>query len=178
MANGSALRWGYTRVEHAIQSLGAVDAIAVADAWIDTTQVEGFRISRIEGLTTHLNFVAGDNVLFGIADANLSAAEIEEALEARPTSDKDEPAMSQAMRDVWPIGVAYSDSDGVDRIAVHTDAKTSGDGGAWVLKPNRTFGAGTGFVWWAYNLDGSNALSAGGQLFTHFAKIFGVWVKS
>lgn len=141
-------------------ALAAEDVAVVAGPTID----EDFRIMKTEVFVAYQNPTQNEGaVVFGIAQGALTATEIEECLEAEPTDENDVPAVEQAMRAVFPLGILVMATDG-GRIIDHIDRKLT-----W------TFKNAEGWQWFAYNLD-SGALTTGGSL-RILAKHYGVWVR-
>ncbi len=81
--------------------------------------VEDFRIIKMDYYIAFVPQGAGDHLLFGIANGELTAAQIEECLESAPLNYNDAVGMEQAMRQVWPI-VALGDASGATGVTVVT----------------------------------------------------------
>ncbi len=164
----SALRWVYSNTLLSNTSLAAKDAVVISDEWLGfASNKDAFRISCIEVFVQPDGYSSDENVVFGIADGQNASAEIEAAIESKPTLDSATPGHEESMRDVWVIG--------------QSSAGVQTNGGLkmtpFIIKPNHTFSPEGGMVWWSYNRT-TTAFSAGNQQLNFFAKIFGVWVRS
>jgi len=144
-------------------ALAAKDVIAGFGAYQDNL-IEDFRILKSEIHWGTRTGTAGDSFMWGIAGGELSAAEIEEALEARPFNTNDNVALERSMRPVWPLGVSV----------LADDPSTSG--GVPIEKNVRwTFANPNGWQFWVYNYT-SLAMTTG-TICDLFIKHFGVWVR-
>ncbi len=143
--------------EQAPGTLAAQDVIATAHGALERK----FRILKTEGWISWNPGAVGDTILVGIADANLTAAEIEECLEALPVDQFDVPAIEQIMRGVFPLAMLGSDSTGFV------------DGHAILNKKGWTYDL-EGWTFWVRNQDSATALTASEVYWslTHY----GMWV--
>lgn len=151
-------------------ALAAGDLVGSAGA-IGTNLAEDFRITKSE-IFVNPEFTADGEgaVLFGLADGDLSDAEIEECLEADgPQDSNDRIGKEKAERPVYPI-LMFPTQQAASGVPKHTDGKPV----EW--KKRWTFQNGKGWRWWAYNLDQSAALTTG-SLIRVFATHYGVWVR-
>ncbi len=87
----------------------AVGALAAKDAAVSASQygtlVEDFRIIKMEYYIGYFPQGAGDFLLFGIANGELTAQQIEECLEATPQNYNDAVGTEQAGRQVFPLAI-------------------------------------------------------------------------
>ncbi len=108
-------------------------------------------------------------IVIGMAPGQMSAAEIEEALESTPTDTSDVPEIEQSNRMVWPLEIMMLQNDG-----------TLSDGGKAIAQgevmTKWTFPDPDGWNWWTFNLDSVAPLTTNGRI-EIFAKHFGVWVR-
>ncbi len=144
---------------------GALAALDVAKTDSAIALADDFRILRMDYWVDFGPQATGDIILFGVADGALTAAEIEEALEARATDANDVPATEQSMRAVWPLEIMGENSAGSG-----SGMLTKGS-----VKLKWTFRNPDTWTYWLYNTDSGNALTTGSRLGV-IAKIFGVWV--
>lgn len=147
----------YIIQELGVAALAAGDVIA-ATTKIDASRLQGYRISKME---YGLHFEGGDDadaVWFGLA-TGLTAAEVEECLEADPQSPQDVPAAEQVKRFVFPLKLIGAGSEPVNA------TKTLN----WSIKE------GQDLTIWAYNPT-SAAISAG-CVVQFVAKIYGKWLN-
>ncbi len=155
---------GVILYEQVAITLGALAARDVEAADANYSMSDDFRIIKSEYYMDYGTQAAGDVIIVGIADGELTAAEIEECIEASPTDRNDNLTNERAMRPVWPLEILGENSTGSGNLLKE---------GSTSLK--WTFSDAEAWQWWAYNLDASNALTTGGIVFI-FAKHFGVWV--
>lgn len=128
----------------------------------DDTRKQGFRTLKLEGHAYFKNGAADEFLIFGIA-VGLSAAEVEECLEADPQFPQDAAAQEKVMRPVFPLGAVHGDGASGRLMSFKHNLR-------WSVKE------GSSFLWWAYNPD-SVAHSTAGQRLLIFAKHFGVWLE-
>ncbi len=149
-------------------SLAGLDA-AVIDSKIDGSRKRGFRITKTEWYfeATGLHALAGP-ILFGWA-VGLTAAEIEEALEADPQDPNNASATERVQRPVFPLGVIPR-AQNTSESSVETPRIKP----LMTMNPNWSIPEDVGFTWWIYNLGGATDAGAGGSL---FAKHYGVWLN-
>ncbi len=126
---------------------------------------QDFRILRGEIMAGwRLQTVGEGPVIWGFADAALTDAEVEEAMESGYNNpDESQIEGKQAMRPVWPLGI----------IDPTTSNGVQNNGNMVVWKPRWTFQSGVRLFF--YNTD--TAALSGGMLFTVFFKLFGLWVR-
>lgn len=124
---------------------------------------EDIRILRMDGHIVAEVCSSDDVIIVGLADGELTDAEIEECLEAQAVDANDNVALERSHRPVWVLGRLQPTNEGtVQALDFAWDKR-------W------TFSDGEGWTLWAYNL-GATALAAG-VLMDYFVKFFGVWVK-
>ncbi len=129
---------------------------------------DDFRIIKTEYIVTKRDQTGGEGtLLLGIADGELSLAEIEENIElAGPVDRNDRISTERAERPVWVLG-HMGDND--DLVGV-------GSGG---FQPTRekvlrwTFSNPEAWDWFVYN---SGTILTAGTIVEIYAKHFGVWV--
>lgn len=123
----------------------------------------------IEGLTAN----EGPALLFGIADGELTDAEISEALSVGgPLDRSDNVRNERSHRPIWIIGTRKLDNE----IAAQVEAQFVGEMGGPLMvgKPRWTFSNPTGWTYFVFNYDNST-LTTGASVRCHI-KSFGVWV--
>jgi len=152
-----------------ISSLAANDVVSIVS---DNVLVEDFRILRTD-YWLYANFAQTDGfegpIMIGMAAGGLFGAEIEEALEARPTDTNVYPEIEQVMRPVWPLEMAILNFDGTNGFTATLSQPMKG-----TFNPKWTMPDPGAWRWWAHNL--GVALASGGTV-QIFAKHFGVWVR-
>ncbi len=153
---------------------GALGALAAQDAVAFTGLVltEDFRIlkSEIIAFVSNLTPPEGSGLIFGIANGDLTAAEIEEAIEAAgPLDRNDRIPTEQAERNVKTLGVITDVS-----VTGKTNIIRNNEDGPMIESKHRwTYSNPEGWDWWIYNLGGSLTTGALLQL---YAVHYGVWV--
>ncbi len=144
------------------------DVVELGGAYHEALE-EDFRMLRCDywiGINPAQAIVILDGPLMvGLAAANLTAAQIEEAIEAIPVNRGDT-ALEASMRPVWPLEV-FNLWD-VDSGPIDTTRKGT-------FNPKWTFQNPDGWTWWTYNM--SDATMVTGSDISIFAKYFGVWVS-
>ncbi len=145
-------------------TLGTLAANDVASLSVESAIAEDFRLISMDWHVVWDSVATGDqNIIFGIAAGGLSAAEIEEAVEANPVGAHDMPAIEQSMRPVWPLGIFNHNADGSGSVLSKSGRTTI----RWTMQN------GVGWSWWVYNPTAT--LTTGSSLII-LAKNFGVWV--
>ncbi len=160
----------YDYVPITLSTLSTKDVISAPS---DNSLTEDFRILKTEywiQWTPALTDGFEGPVVIGMAAGGLTSAEIEEALEARPSDTSDYPAIEQVMRPVWPLVNSMFFADGAAGFTASMAQPLHG-----TFNPKWTFPNPDGWVWWVYN-QGSIVLATGGSMFI-FAKHWGVWVR-
>ncbi len=149
-------------------SILAPGALAAKDALVDPngqynqgTLLEDVRILKSEIKIDVRSGTAGDVVLIGMANGELSAAEIEGSLESTPLNSNDRGELEKALRAVFPI-VQFTIGDDPASIDIVKTLR-------W------TFNNPEGWSWWMYN-PRTAAMTTGAEIIL-FAKHFGVWVQ-
>ncbi len=147
-------------------ALASADAVVAGSYGSLTTS---FRILKTEYFMG-ANFAGVDAqegpLLVGIASKALSAAEVEECIEATPANHSDN-ANEHSMRAVWPLETFFQLGDTSSAIPANVSAKG-------IVNLKWTFEEDGGWNWFAYNYSGV-ALTAGATI-NIVAKHFGVWV--
>ncbi len=144
-------------------TLAGLDAITAANSKIASSNQNGFRLMRSEVYLNETGFTDGEGpILIGMA-ASLTAAEIEEALEASPTGRLDDVLNTMANRPIWPLAVQQSS------VTSTTDRRVI------VVQPRWSLPEDGGLVYFAYNLSSSPLTT--GTILSFAAKHFGVWLN-
>jgi len=154
-------------------TLGAVttkDVVTMTSPYATNT-IEDFRMLRMDywmGILPHPDIlVLTGPVVIGVAAGNLTAAEIEEALEAVPL-DQSSTLLEHSNRAVWPLEVfMLADTD--------APANTQMTVAKGTFNPRWTFANPHAWKWWIYN-SGIVTLVAGINV-DIVAKCFGMWVQ-
>ncbi len=151
-------------------TLASADVIA-ASSKIDSSRLQGFRVSKVRWAGTYTGKTSGEGpIVYGMA-ANMTAAEIENAIEADPQASTEDDGRGDGS---WlkPLGVISKNG---------TAGSLGPDGGSGEVcnfidvKANWSVIEGKDFSFWAYNLHGSS-LTTGSEL--QFATEFmGVWLR-
>ncbi len=154
---GLILHSSRQQVQHGITvvaagTLAGNDTIT-ASMQIDASRNQGVRIKQLKAAFQYNGKTDDEGpIMYGLS-LDLSAAEVEEALEADPQGTGDTPAIEQANRKVFPIGVF--------------DQKNLVRSGPIMLEevhlPWKEIEEGTGIQLWIHNYDAS-ALTTGGGL--------------
>jgi len=134
---------------------------------------EDFRILKTEVYAHIEGLTAGEGIglILGIADAELSDTEIEEALEINgPLDRNDRLSYEKVTRPVWPIAaLEIVDAGGLAQRFIGLN------GGPMIeWKKRWTFSSPEGFEFWLYN-DGVGTITTGATLKV-LATHYGVWV--
>lgn len=150
----------YDKVRLTLSTLASGTVIAAASG---ITLSEDFRILKAEILGSTKGMTADEGgVVIGLADGELSDAEVAECLNSRPGDRNDNLANEQAMRPVFPFDIVFENQAGGDLMVKEE------------IKPRWTFSNADGWQWFAFNI-GSGALTTG-TVIDLFVKIYGVWV--
>ncbi len=152
----------YDHIDFDLATLAARDVVSGNSSY--TALEQDFRILKSDFFVDFAPQAAGDIILWGIADGNLSAAAIESCIEAVPL-EQNSLLNEEAMRAVFPLGILGENSAGSGNLVQKFSHSLR-----W------TFRADDGWVYWAYNLDDATALTTGSEL-SIFAKHFGVWLN-
>lgn len=149
--------------DQALGTLGSGTALKIASAPFTSIE-EDFRLLKLKWSVALKSFTSNEGPLyFGIADNELSVAEIAEAIEAAgPTDRNDREGNEEATRPVWLLG-QFVNNDIVPDTGLFEET---------VLR--WTFSDTEGFTWFVYNQDGTPLTT--GALFSHNCTAFGVWV--
>ena len=153
-------------IEINIADLAAVSGI-VGTSKIDTARAQGFRtVQQKDILTldgTGVGSAVAGPILVGFAEAVLSIAEIEEAIENDPQSQKDQPATEQAGRKIFFLGYLGTEDSNQSQVRFTTKHKVS-------------YIEGTNLLYFAYNTDLNTNVSATTQV-KIFCEHLGVWLR-
>ncbi len=107
-------------VELGVGTLAANTAILQSSSAIDSGNENGFRISKFKYAARYNGKTDGEGpVWFGVS-VGLTAAEVTEAILAKPTHRMDEPATERANRRVFPLEWWPIDGDESSRIGSQT----------------------------------------------------------
>ncbi len=165
---------GVIIVEQRSQVVGTLNGNASLIIGVNLATVERFRMLKNELRAVFVSSTAGDMVGMGIgiADGDLTTAQIEEAIETNgPLGPNDIVNAEEAMRPVWMLGTFDGRSDVAVAEKVMLDDLT---GGAVMTKSVRwTFAAVKSWNYFLYN--GGTAPTTGASILIR-AKSFGVWV--
>ncbi len=134
---------------------------------------DDFRMLKTECFCTLRGGTAGDvgGLLFGLADADLTPAEVAAGIAANaPTDANDQVGSDLAERPSWLFGALVPDSSGTAGNFVGIDGSPM-----LVLKPRWTFGTTKSWAMFIYNNTGS-ALTTGASV-DLIEKSFGVWIR-
>ncbi len=154
----------------AVGALAGVTAVVFAGPAI----TDDFRMLKMEslGLVTGLTAGEAEQIVFGIANADLSATEIKEAIEANgPLNRADRDLQERAMRNVKVISALH------DREAdtSFTEQILDQSRGLPVVSKHRwTYSKGVGWNYFLYNR-GATTLTTG-AIFRSLHTIFGLWL--
>ncbi len=144
----------------AVGALVALDVTNSTAMDLSGADVDMYRVLKADVFVSWTGHTSGQGpILIGLSDKALTAAQVEEALEALPHDRTDIVAHEQALRPVWPLCIVGHETQGLVN-----------NGMAIEWKPRWTFTAGINT--WAYNLDTATLTS--GTLVTTFGKAFGV----
>lgn len=161
--------------EHTTHTTGAVPAgdTTTINSVIDSAKTEGFRITKIEGTIGVVDVTGGSEgnpYTLYYHQLGISAAEVEEALEADPSSSQDVPNVEKAKRFIhmWPgaapgTGGLFRNADGGFFFSV------TPKGGGISLRE------GTGMGWTVANPAGGATLPS--ATWTFNLKYYGVWLR-
>lgn len=147
----------YENYEGSTGALASKTASAI-DSGPKSTVTEDFRLLKTEGCIAAPTLVDGDMLIYGIADGELTSAEIMEALVVVPEDRNDNLGNERAQRPVFPVGELLGTTHRVDHFSISQ---------RW------TFGNSESWQWWVYN-PAVNALTDSELIL--FAKTYGVWV--
>ncbi len=137
-----------------------------ATSKIDAGRLQGFRVLRTEYFIVLRGVViAFDNILVGLA-ADLSIAEIKEAIEADPQRSNDPNLSEQAKRPLWPLELM-----GAASVTLNGNLYAKG-----VHKLGWSIPEGVSLFWFVFNMDDIDQLTTGLNI-QIIAKHFGVWLK-
>ncbi len=126
-----------------------------------------FRMIRLDVIGVKLQSAGvTDHCEFGIADSDLTDAEVEATIETSPLDDL-YPENTNAQRPVFPIGSIHAPV--ISQTGLYNNGMISEHTIRWTFKENH------GWQWYAYNLDNNEAMAAS-DLNIH-VKIYGVWLR-
>ncbi len=156
--------------ENRTQALGALSNGDLILIGTNLGTLERFRMLRNEAFATVGSLTTGEGtgLLFGLADGDLSATEVDEAIETQgPLGPNDRIAEAITERPVWFAG-AFDRETGTEGIFENENG-----GHMLVLKPRWTFARTKSWNFFVYNL--GNNLTTGSTVRMR-SKSFGVWV--
>lgn len=148
----------YDILNHTVGALAAGDC-AVTTMKQDGSRQKGFRVLKSEYNIQVLSMTGNEALVVGVGGPYLSAAQIEEALEADPQQHDHAPDAEQSMRPLWILGILDESSDPLK--------------GEW--KPRWSFPEGAAMNFFVYN-PMSGAITTGATVVAVF-KHFGVWLN-
>ncbi len=155
--------------ETAFVTIGALTALDVVTgvSKIDSARENGFRISKAK-IYAALDGKTADEgpLMFGIA-ANMSAAQIEAAMETNPQNSTENNDIGDGQA-IWPLAIIGKGSTGAA-----TEGQLPPEG--MELKMNWSIIEGEALVFWVYNMSGSTVTTGG--VVHIFAQYFGVWLR-
>ncbi len=159
----------YDSVRADMGGLAGLDAVVLGGKYLDAL-VEDFRIMKMDYwmglLPAQAVVLINGPILIGIANGKLTAAQIEEALEAVPVNSND-PALEESNRAVWPLETfMIPDADAADNATIWRKG---------TFNPRWTFNNPDGWQWFAYNYTSSAIVT--GSIINIQAKCFGMWVS-
>ncbi len=146
-----------------LASLTANDAV-IGTSKIDAAREHGFRIVKTEGWIMLKGGIVNEFAIFGMAPWTMTAAEIEEGIEADPQSMFEVPETEQSSRPTFPMAV-IGGAAAQARQSAHFENNIP-----W------SYPEGSSLQYWFYNPD-DNSWSAGSQEAIIFAKHTGVWLR-
>ncbi len=159
--------------ENVTISLGTLAANTAIKASAQVAIQEDFRLIKTRASVNYFSpdLDVDNAIVVGIADNELSATEISEALTASPTDHNDNVPQERSMRPVFELqgvnGEYFFDSQANTPIAI-AHVYDIDETIRW------TFGNPEGWVWFAFNF--TDAAFATGGLVNIHAKNYGVWV--
>ncbi len=159
--------------ERASQALGTLaDGVVILLGGL--TPTEDFRMLKSEVIAYIIGLTAGDDMnglLFGIANGELSVAEIKECLEiAGPLDRNDRDGHEKALRNVKILG-AIGQIGETDTVA---QFKNENGGPTLINKHRWTYNNPEGWSYFLYNNTGSAMIT--GSTCKLYATNYGVWV--
>ncbi len=160
----------YERINQALGGLASFDVIAAPSAGYTGNMVEDFRMLRQDYWMTikgaQATVIQDGPIMVGLAQGELTAAEIEECVESRPINANDRVQLERSGRAVWPLEMfMWRDVDNAQQPYVIKGT----------INPKWTFNNPQGWTYWVYN-SSENAIITGATL-ELFAKSYGVWVN-
>lgn len=146
-------------------ALGTLASQTVLKSDVTVSPEDDFRLLKTETYMSESGGTAGEAVLFGIADNELTITEIKECLEAEPKDRNDAIGNERALRAVFPIGV----------ISLGAAGNAPQFMEPIVTKPRWTFSDTEGWCFFYYNF-GPAALTTG-SIISLLTKFYGVWLS-
>ncbi len=146
-----------------LASLTTKDAVSVTGK-IDAAREHGFRVVKTEGWFFLKGGIVNEFAVVGMAPSTLTAAEIEEGIEADPQSSFEVPETEEAGRPTFPLAAIGGAAAQANQIIPFKNAIP------W------SYPEGSSMIWWAYNPD-DNSWTANSQELIIFAKHTGVWLR-
>ncbi len=149
-----------------VSALAALDVIATGGGYHNTL-IDDFRMISLKYQAYFEGGEVGDSLVFGIASSDLSAPEIELALETAWVEEDNRISEESSGRPVWVLG----------RLAVLAAEGSVPFEGEFRKEVIRwTFHQQSGWQWWCYNPSTGSAIGSTAT-FSPMAKIYGVWVR-
>ncbi len=158
----------YSQIDFPIGALASLDAIGLVDPKIDGSREQGFRLLKTQYWLEFVGLVDGEGPVLWGWSVGLTAAQIEEAIEADPQSVFDE-ANRDTNRPVFPIGMYNTDPVATNTTTLNAQMFVG------EFKPRWSIREGNFLSTWAYNVD-AGALTSGAEL-RGICKHFGVWLN-
>lgn len=141
--------------------LAALDLATAGDRYLSSSINRSFRVAAMDVVAMHNLALPAEQIVWGIADGDLSSTEVEEHIEVSSGNAFDRIEAERLGRFVKILGIAGAATEqGAQPVAHH--------------KVNWTFGETVGVKWWAYNLTDS-VFASNGQSLKTLCKWFGVW---
>ncbi len=156
--------------EAAFVSIGALGALDVVTgvSKIDAARLNGFKVIKSEIFANLHGKTANEGpIMFGLA-CNMTAAQIEAALEADPQSsvESDEKGDGQMLK---PLGIIGKHVTGGSVDPINFPPSGWSKDVKWSIIEGQTL------LYWVYNMSGSTLTS--GATINIFAQHFGVWLR-
>lgn len=152
---------------------GALGALSATNAVVfpGPAITDDFRMLKMESLGVVSGLTTGEyqQLIFGISNADLSAAEVAEAMNAgAPLNRADRDLQEHAMRNVKIIGQLEEGGGGDVEVALHSVNLPMESKHRW------TYTKGVGWQYFLYNRGGANLTT--GAVFRSYHTIFGLWL--
>ncbi len=160
------------RRSQSLSTLGSLTAILIGTKLANSVSfrmLKGELYAFVSGLTSG----EGDGLIIGLANGNLTPAQIKACIEANgPLNPSDREQQEFAKRAVWLLGSTDAE---IDTNGFFDTDMENGAHHKIVVKPRWTFTEGEGWNWFLWN-QGPSALTTGATV-EIAATNFGVWVQ-